>query len=144
MNKIFFFIIIFGVMMFVGPAAVAQNGVLKIEILGLTSDQGMVMIAVYSSPETYMDASKIFRRAKQPIAHRTCQWVVDDLPPGRYVISVFHDLNDNSKLDTGLFGIPKEPYGFSNNARGKFGPPDWESVAFDFQLPEKAIVVKVE
>ncbi len=50
-----------------------------------------------------------------------------DLPlsDGEYAISVFHDLNGNQELDKNWMGIPTEPYGFSNNARGKFGPPTY-------------------
>ena len=40
-------------------------------------------------------------------------------------------LNNNNKLDTNLFGIPKEPYGFSNNARSKWGPPKYEIAKFE-------------
>ncbi len=44
-----------------------------------------------------------------------------------YAIDAFHDLNKNGKLDTNWPGIPKEPYGFSNNARGSImGAPDFE------------------
>lgn len=51
---------------------------------------------------------------------------------GRYALRVFQDLNGNGKLDTGWMGIPKEPYGFSNNAMGRFGPPAVEDLWFDF------------
>ena len=30
------------------------------------------------------------------------------------------------ELDKNTFGAPKEAYGFSNNARGTFGAPDYE------------------
>jgi uncharacterized protein (DUF2141 family) len=39
-----------------------------------------------------------------------------DLPPGRYAIAAFQDINGNGALDTNLFGIPSEPYGLSNDA----------------------------
>jgi uncharacterized protein (DUF2141 family) len=32
-------------------------------------------------------------------------------------------------LDKNLFGIPKEPYGFSNSARGSTGPPKFADAA---------------
>ena len=52
-------------------------------------------------------------------------------PAGTYAISVYYDINDNGKLDTGLFRIPKEKIGFSNNARGRFGPAKWKDTQFD-------------
>jgi len=45
------------------------------------------------------------------------------LKPGAYAIAAYHDENDNQKLDKAFTGIPTENYGFSNNARGMFGPP---------------------
>ncbi|MDR2086592.1 MAG: DUF2141 domain-containing protein, partial [Dysgonamonadaceae bacterium] len=45
---------------------------------------------------------------------------------GDYAVSIFHDENDNYKLDTGMFGIPVEKTGFSNNAKGVMGPPKFK------------------
>ncbi len=57
--------------------------------------------------------------------------VFRDLPPGRYAVSAFLDQNGNQQLDRGLFGIPKEPYGFSRDARGAGGPPEFRDAAFE-------------
>lgn len=48
------------------------------------------------------------------------------LPAGSYGVIAFHDINGNEKLDTNMIGIPTEPYGFSNNARGLLSKPDHE------------------
>ena len=37
-----------------------------------------------------------------------------------------HDENDNKKLDTNLIGIPKEGFGYSKDAMGRFGPPKFD------------------
>lgn len=55
---------------------------------------------------------------------------VNNLPSGTYTAACFHDENQNKELDTGMFGIPTEDYGFSNNARGTMGPPDLEDQQF--------------
>lgn len=43
-----------------------------------------------------------------------------------YAVAVVHDENGNGKLDTGLFGIPREGLGASRNARRLFGPPKFD------------------
>ena len=48
---------------------------------------------------------------------------VYELPPGTYAIGIFHDVNLNNKMDNNLFGVPKEQYGFSNNATALLVPP---------------------
>ena len=55
---------------------------------------------------------------------------VYELPPGTYAIGIFHDVNLNNKMDNNFLGIPVEQFGFSNNARALFGPPDFEDAAF--------------
>ena len=50
-------------------------------------------------------------------------------PTGTYAIGVFHDVNGNNSLDTNFLGIPKEQYGFGNDATGSFGPPSFNDAA---------------
>ena len=54
-----------------------------------------------------------------------------ELAPGTYAIGIFHDVNLNNRLDNYFFGVPKEQYGFSNDARGFMGPPSFEAAAFE-------------
>ncbi|MRR38306.1 DUF2141 domain-containing protein, partial [bacterium] len=61
--------------------------------------------------------------------------VLKGVPYGQYAIAVFHDKNDNDVLDKNIMGVPKEEYGFSNNARGRLGPPDYGSMRFDVRAP---------
>jgi len=67
--------------------------------------------------------------------------VFNDLAPGNYAASVFHDVNKNGELDTNWIGIPKEAYGFSNNARGTMGPPDYEDCVF--QVNSKSVIHEI-
>ena len=53
-----------------------------------------------------------------------------DLPNGTYAIGIFVDTNYNNKMDRNFFGVPKEQYGFSNDAKGSFGPPSFKDASF--------------
>ena len=59
------------------------------------------------------------------------EFVFENIPNGKYAIMAYHDENNNGKLDTNFLGIPKEGYGFSNNAKGKFSAPSFEKASFD-------------
>ena len=52
------------------------------------------------------------------------------LPEGTYAIGIFVDANYNNEMDRNFFGVPKEQYGFSNDAKGSFGPPSFEEASF--------------
>jgi uncharacterized protein (DUF2141 family) len=55
---------------------------------------------------------------------------VIDLPEGIYAIALFVDANKNLKIDKNFLGIPKEQFGFSNNAMGKLSAPSFEQAKF--------------
>ena len=61
-------------------------------------------------------------------------WQVENLQPGTYAVAVYHDLNGNGELDRTTLGPPDEPYGFSNDARGTFGPPKFDKAAIEIKL----------
>ena len=54
----------------------------------------------------------------------------EGLEPGQYAVSSYQDENSNGRLDTGFMGRPKEPYGISNDARRRFGPPAFPDASF--------------
>lgn len=60
----------------------------------------------------------------------TVRVVFRDVSKGTYAIKVFHDVNADGRMDTNFIGFPKESYGFSNDAMGRFGPPAFEQAAF--------------
>ena len=67
-----------------------------------------------------------------------------NLPHGEYSIAVYHDVNGNHKLDTNIFGVPTEPYGFSNNARSKWGAPKYKVARFQLNQLEQNMVINVK
>jgi uncharacterized protein (DUF2141 family) len=54
-----------------------------------------------------------------------------DVKPGRYAIALLHDENANGKADRAAMMIPTEGFGFSRDAKVRFGPPKFADAAFD-------------
>ncbi len=94
----------------------AQNHKLTIHFEGMDSDRGHVLVRIVDADEKEVGGHSV--RIKNGEATLDVS-----LASGQYAVSAFHDANDNKKLDTNWMGIPNEKYGFSNNARGTFGPP---------------------
>jgi uncharacterized protein (DUF2141 family) len=112
------------------------RGDLTIIIIGFKNDNGDVKVALSNSAEEFSSKPKDaapFRADLAFIKDKKAQLVFKDLPFGEYAVRLFHDENGNGKIDTNFLGIPKENYGFSNNARASFGPPKYEKAKFDFQ-----------
>lgn len=101
------------------------SGTLIVEIKGINTIKGDIRVALYNSQEDF-PSDTFFKGTVKKVDGVSVRVVFEDVPHGRYAMSVFQDENQNGKLDTGLFGIPKEPYGFSNDVMGTFGPPSFE------------------
>ncbi len=110
-----------------GAAAAEAAGSLTLTFDTGTTD-GHVMVAVYNSQSAF-DGEGAPVRAVRGKPGETLR--VDGLAPGRYGIKAFHDVNGDGKLNMNPFGMPIEPYAFSNNARGHMGPAKWADAAFE-------------
>lgn len=64
-----------------------------------------------------------------------------DIPAGEYGIKLFHDVNGNGDMDTNPFGIPIEPYAFSNSAVGMMGPAKWDAAKFAVQAGDNGHII---
>lgn len=111
-------------------ADAAAMGRLHVRVVGLRSDAGVVKIGMYASGEAYTRRQGSFRKARLPVVNGASEWRLDGVPPGEYAVMFYHDRNTNDRLDRNALGLPKEPFGFSNNARPRLGPPSYERVKF--------------
>lgn len=113
---------------------------LTVNISGLNSNNGTLLVGIYNKKENFL--KKQFKGDIVKIKDKKSVVIFKNLPKGEYAISFVHDENDNKKMDTNFFGIPKEDYGCSNNARGFMGPPKYDDAKF--QLSEnKVIEIKI-
>ena len=113
---------------------------ITVVISNFDTNQGKAYVAIYNSETSFLN--KGFEATFTEIKNNSCTVTFKDVPNGIYAISMFHDENDNNKLDTALFGIPKEDYGTSNNATGFMGPPKWEDAKF--QINNKSITQHIQ
>ncbi len=100
-------------------------------IKNLKNSHGVIRIAIYNSADTFVQPGKTFAAcdSQGPLHNREVR-VVCRLKPARYAAAMYHDENGNGKLDTNFIKIPREGYGFSNNAKISFGPPRYEDAVF--------------
>lgn len=109
---------------------VNQN--LKITITRLHSNDGVVLVSLFKEGNGYPDdAAKAYGKEKAYIVDKTATIIFKSVPPGSYAVAILHDENNNQKMDKNMLGIPKEGYGFSNNASGAFGPPSYKKASFN-------------
>lgn len=101
--------------------------VIKVENIG--SQGGKVRIALYDSEDKFLDEQ--IKGAAVDASMGSVLHKFTNLRPGTYAISLFHDEDGDGKLNSNFMGIPSEPYAFPNNAKGMFGPPDFDTCKFE-------------
>ena len=112
-------------------AACAQTGTITVKVTQLDLKKGgNVKIGIYDV-KGFPVVGKEAHGVEVKVTDTTVTHVFENIPMGKYAIAAFQDVNVDGKLNENLFGAPKEPYGFSMNKFGKFGPPKFEKVSFD-------------
>jgi uncharacterized protein (DUF2141 family) len=72
----------------------------------------------------------------------TCRF--GGLQPGRYAVSIGHDLNGNRRVDTNFLGMPTEQWGVSNNARPTLRAPRYDEAVFTLPADKAEQVLDIE
>jgi uncharacterized protein (DUF2141 family) len=126
------------------PAAVdTEVGKLTVVPVGLEKNAGSVMVNLASSEADFESGTVAFRSAIVKVENKQAVAVFEDVPYGEYAIKIFHDEDGDEKLDTNFVGFPKEKFGFSNDALGRFGPPSYEQARFRFEATEATIEIEM-
>ncbi len=143
MIKSLFLFFLFNVAM--TPDSFSQDKNLVISLEGVRNDKGYILVSLFAQSEGFPDnkdkADKILRDKAQK---GNMELKFEGLKKSTLAFAIIHDENDNQKLDTGVFGIPKEGFCFSRNAMGNFGPPDFAQATFQLKNENNTEVVKIK
>jgi uncharacterized protein (DUF2141 family) len=125
------------------PAFAHYQGTIDVVVKGIPEKRGKLYVELYDRA-SYFRYEQVLNERIVPVTGATVKVRLEHVPPGRYAVAVSQDANENRALDTGWFGVPTEAYGFSRDARGTFGPPDFEEAAFDFDGKTASLTVHVD
>lgn len=122
-------------------ASNANAADLAVTIKGV-GDRGNVMVALYKKDDKWMGKASMGTMIAAKKEGVTVSF--KDLPEGEYAVSLFVDENSNGKMDANAIGIPTEPFGFSNDAFGSYGPPSFEQAKFVVGKDKAAITITLK
>ena len=107
---------------------------IHVKILNIRNSTGTVACALFESsvgfPTEFLRSATNVMVIKIRKTQARCDF--EDIPPGTYAIAVIHDENMDGKLDTNVFGIPTEGYGFSKDAKALIGVPSFSAASFPY------------
>lgn len=117
---------------------------LTVTFQGITRPTGAILGQVFDSEAAWGGKAEAVAVFALPVAGDSVSTVVPGLKPGRYAVRAFHDIDGDGTLATNPFGIPTEPFGFSNDAKGAFGPPAWSDAVFEVTAGESAAAITID
>ena len=106
----------------------ALGAELVIQIDNIQSETGKIFVQVLKGEEGFKKEESFDSAVLDATIPSTT--ATFEVPEGEYAIRLYHDVNDDGEMNFNAIGIPKEPYGFSNNAKPRFSAPGWKRVKF--------------
>jgi uncharacterized protein (DUF2141 family) len=120
------------------PSSFLTPARLTVVVKNVEASKGSVVLAVFNNPNNFL---------KEPAAQQvvgagneTMEFFFT-LPDGDYAIAIYQDVNNNRQLDKSWLGIPKEPYGFSNNFRPRFSAPGFNDCKLRITAQTKTTII---
>jgi len=108
------------------PAVSVHAATVEVHVTGTAGGRGNVSVAV-------CDRERFLKQcaysASVPARDSETLVTIREVPAGTWAVLAYQDENANGQLDRNLIGIPSENYGFSRDARGRFGPPSFDDAA---------------
>ncbi len=120
-------VLFLGILLLGSMGLFAQNEI-TVVVPNVKSIQGTMMICLVAKESDFL--KDCARGTNVKIEGKETTAIFTDIPEGDYAITLFQDKNNDGALNTNFIGIPKEPYGFSNNPSSMFGPPSYDKCIF--------------
>jgi uncharacterized protein (DUF2141 family) len=128
-------VLVFGIAVAFAGVAGAQSGqnTISVPVSGLQTSAGSVRCGLYDSAQTFRKTGQEAMGSVVSIKGTSATCVFKGVAPGTYAIAAFHASKGETELSYGLFGKPKQGYGFSRNPASLFGPPSFSAASFVYK-----------
>ena len=121
----------------------ATNVPLRVIIDNLSTNDGEIEISVYTPKNKFPEENGQLKKYRFKPENLKLDVQLKDLPYGELAIALFHDENNNGKIDKNMIGIPTEPYGFSNNYKPTIKAPNFDNCKFAYNKDTDVIRISL-
>lgn len=126
----------------------SSGGSFKIIINNFRNGSGGVGISVYDSSRAGSfptdPKNALINNYMDLLGKQQAVFTIQNLKPGYYAVAVYHDENGNKNLDTNFIGLPVEGVAVSRNAKGNFGPPNFDAAKVFFDSANPMTQINIE
>jgi uncharacterized protein (DUF2141 family) len=119
------------------------QGNLSIRISGLRNASGNLCLSLFNRAEGFPAHPNTDVKSQCVPAKQASRIRFERLPYGDYAIAVLHDENSDGKVNSGLFGVPQEGFGFSRNPKITLRSPSFQETAIDLNSREQNVPIRL-
>ena len=113
-------------------AEAQQGNTINVAVSGIRDNTGSIRCGLFNSADSFPKDGKEVQGVEVPIANGQATCTFNNVAPGTYAVAYFKAAPGQTKMKTGMFGMPQDPYGFSRNATIGMGPPSFNSAAYSY------------
>lgn len=125
----------------IGAALSAHAANLSVTVENVANNKGKVLISLCDKQSFLKKCAQSRMLSANDKGVLTFEF--KDIAVGDYALMGFHDENNNMKFDKDANGMPQEGWGFSRNARGKFGAPTFEDAAISVKIGDNKTAISL-
>lgn len=125
-------------------AAPATDASLEVRFEGISTPTGRIMLTLFDNEAAHDGGGDAVRAAAVDVTGTGAVARFSELAPGHYAVKAFHDIDGDGKMGVNPFGLPTEPFAFSNNAQPENGPPRWAAARFVVQPGVNSISINIK
>lgn len=127
------------------PEAADDQQKVLLAVVGLKEQACPVLTAVFFDADGFpqVQSADLTKRLESSDGAESVELELWLPREGKAAIAVFQDLDGNGQLTKTALGLPAEPYGFSCDARGTFGPPSFSKAAVELSGVSDRLQVQV-
>jgi uncharacterized protein (DUF2141 family) len=121
----------------------AQAYSIDLTVRGFKESNGSLMAGVFDNADDFKAKENPVNEAKKVVSDTVMAIRFSGIRQGNYAIAIYHDQNDDQRLNTKKLGIPLEGVGFSGTSRSKVKPPNFQQASFRLQK-DTTIVIRIK
>jgi uncharacterized protein (DUF2141 family) len=145
MKYIFFTVLFILISVNAQPEKPKKKCIVMIHITGFKNNSGITRVALFCGKHGFPnDTVHAYWKGECDIQKNESRLSINNIEYGTYAISVYHDENNNGKLDKKWKLIPSEGFGTSNNARKEKEIPSYDLSTFEVNADSISIKIKLE
>tara|TARA_B100000902_G_scaffold396576_1_gene458003 strand:+ start:1287 stop:1775 length:489 start_codon:yes stop_codon:yes gene_type:complete len=115
---------------------------LQVDVLDFENLDGDLAIAIFSNENDFDSGANAYVDTVIDITSEEMSFFIENMDPGSYAVSVFHDADQSGDITFGGFLnlMPQEGFGFSNNPNIGVSQPSFHDCSFEINEGQTILV----